>query len=61
MVLVFSFSSAVGYGFALVLFTGIREQLEVETIPDFMKGTAIGLVTAGLLSLAFFGFAGMVE
>jgi electron transport complex protein RnfA len=58
---VFSFASAVGYGFALVLFTGIREQLEVASIPDFMKGTAIGLVTAGLLSLAFFGFAGMVE
>ncbi len=57
---VFSFASAVGYGFALVLFTGIREQLEVSSIPDFMKGTAIGLVTAGLLSLAFFGFAGMV-
>ncbi|MFH1242402.1 MAG: electron transport complex subunit RsxA [Pseudomonadota bacterium] len=57
---VFSFASAVGYGFALILFTGIREQLEVSSIPDFMKGTAIGLLTAGLLSLAFFGFAGMV-
>ena len=57
---VYSFASAVGYGFALILFTGIREQLEVSGIPDFMKGTAIGLVTAGLLSLAFFGFAGMV-
>jgi electron transport complex protein RnfA len=58
---VFSFASAVGYGFALVLFTGIREQLEVASIPDFMKGTAIGLVTAGLLSLSFFGFAGIVK
>jgi len=57
---VYSFASAVGYGFALILFTGIREQLEVSGIPGFMKGTAIGLVTAGLLSLAFFGFAGMV-
>ena len=59
--MVFSFASAVGYGFALVLFTGIREQLEVAGLPDFMKGTAIGLVTAGLLSLSFFGFAGMVK
>jgi electron transport complex protein RnfA len=59
--MVFSFASAVGYGFALILFTGIREQLEVAGIPDFMKGTAIGLVTAGLLSLSFFGFAGMVK
>ncbi len=58
--LIYSLASAVGYGFALVLFTGIREQLEVSTLPDFMKGTAVGMVTAGLLSLAFFGFAGMV-
>jgi electron transport complex protein RnfA len=58
---VFSFASAVGYGFALILFTGIREQLEVASIPDFMKGTAIGLLTAGLISLSFFGFAGMVK
>ncbi len=58
--LIYSLASAVGYGFALILFTGIREQLEVSTLPDFMKGTAVGMVTAGLLSLAFFGFAGMV-
>jgi electron transport complex protein RnfA len=58
---IFSFASAVGYGFALILFTGIREQLEAADVPDFMKGMAIGLVTAGLLSLSFFGFAGMVE
>ncbi|UCB47827.1 MAG: electron transport complex subunit RsxA [Deltaproteobacteria bacterium] len=58
---IYSLASAVGYGFALILFTGIREQLEVSTLPDFMKGTAVGMVTAGLLSLAFFGFAGMVE
>jgi electron transport complex protein RnfA len=58
--IVFSFASAVGFGLALVLFTGIREQLEVSSIPEFMQGTAIGLLTAGLLSLAFFGFAGIV-
>lgn len=58
---VFSFASAVGYGFALLLFTGIREQMELSTIPKFMQGTAVALVSAGLLSLAFFGFAGMVE
>jgi electron transport complex protein RnfA len=57
---IYSFASAVGYGFALILFTGIREQMEVSTIPDFMKGTAIGLLTAGLISLSFFGFAGIV-
>lgn len=58
--LLFSFSSAVGYGFALILFTGIREQLELSDLPPFMRGTAISLVTAGLLSAAFFAFAGMV-
>lgn len=58
---VFSFASAVGFGLALVLFTGIREQMEVSSIPEFMKGTAIGLLTAGLISLSFFGFAGIVE
>lgn len=58
--LIYSFGSAFGYGLALVLFTGIREQLEVSTIPDFMKGTASGMLTAGLLSLAFIGFAGLV-
>jgi electron transport complex protein RnfA len=58
---VFSFASAAGYGLALILFTGIREQMEASSIPDFMKGTAIGLLTAGLISLAFFGFAGIVK
>jgi electron transport complex protein RnfA len=58
---VFSFASALGFGLALILFAGIREQLEVSGIPDFMKGTAIGLLTAGLISLSFFGFAGIVE
>jgi electron transport complex protein RnfA len=59
--IVFSFASAVGFGLALILFTCIREQLEVSGIPEFMKGTAIGLLTAGLISLSFFGFAGIVE
>ncbi len=58
---VFSFASALGFGLALILFAGIREQLEVSGIPYFMKGTAIGLLTAGLISLSFFGFAGIVE
>lgn len=58
--LIYSLGSAIGYGLALVLFTGIREQMDVSTLPDFMKGTASGMLTAGLLSLAFFGFAGIV-
>jgi len=58
---IFSFASAIGYSLALILFTGIREQMEVSSIPPFMRGTAIGLLTAGLISLSFFGFAGMVK
>ena len=56
----FSFASAVGYGMALVLFAGMREKFELAHIPKPLDGTSIGLVTAGLMALAFSGFAGMV-
>lgn len=56
----FSFASAVGYGMALVLFAGMREKFELARIPKPLDGTSIGLVTAGLMALAFSGFAGMV-
>ncbi len=58
--LVFSVASAVGFSLALVLFAGIREKFETARIPDSYEGTAIGLITAGLMALAFLGFAGMV-
>ena len=58
--LVFSIASAVGFGIALVLMAGVRERLEVSRIPQAFAGTAIGLIMAGMMSLAFFGFAGMV-
>ncbi len=58
--LVFSFASAVGYGLALVLFAGIRERFAMTRIPKVFQGTAIGLVTAGFMALAFSGFAGLV-
>ena len=57
--LVFSFASALGYGLALVLFAGIRERFVLVRIPKAFEGTAIGLVTAGFLALAFSGFAGL--
>lgn len=59
--LIFSFASAVGYGLALILITGIRERAAVAPIPAHFKGTSLGLVTAGLLALAFLGFVGMVH
>jgi len=57
---VFSAATAVGFGLALVLFAGIREQLDLADVPKGMKGTPIALVVAGLLALAFMGFANMV-
>lgn len=57
--LLFGFGSSVGFSLALVLFAGIRERLDGAEIPSPFKGTAIALVTAGLMSLAFMGFAGL--
>ncbi|MBO4826091.1 MAG: electron transport complex subunit RsxA [Prevotella sp.] len=57
--IVYAFSTAIGFGLALTVFAGIREQLALMNIPKAMRGTAIVLVTAGLLSLAFMGFSGV--
>ena len=57
----FSFAAAVGFGFALVIFSGIREKLEHAAPPRCFRGIALALVTGGLLSLAFMGFSGMVK
>ena len=56
---VYALSTAIGFGLALTVIAGIREQLELVNIPKGMRGTAIVLVTAGLLSLAFMGFSGV--
>ncbi|GHS86842.1 electron transport complex subunit A [Bacteroidia bacterium] len=53
-------ANAVGFTLALIIFAGIREQLEFSRIPKGMKGTPIILVTAGILALAFMGFSGLV-
>jgi electron transport complex protein RnfA len=57
---VFAMAAAVGFGLALVLFAGIREVLDLADTPRVFKGTAIALITAGVLSMAFMGFAGLV-
>jgi electron transport complex protein RnfA len=57
--IVYAFSTAVGFGVALTVFAGMREQLELTNAPKGMQGVAIVLVTAGLLSLAFMGFSGV--
>lgn len=56
---VYAFSTALGFGLALIVFAGMREQLEMVNIPKSMRGMAIVLVSAGLLSLAFMGFSGV--
>ena len=58
--IVYSASIAVGFTLALVIFAGIREQMEVTGVPKAMKGVPIALVTAGILAMAFMGFNGLV-
>ncbi|MDH4158135.1 MAG: electron transport complex subunit RsxA [candidate division Zixibacteria bacterium] len=58
---VFSVASASGFALAIVLFAGIRERMLISPVPRAMRGTAIALVTAGIMSLAFLGFVGMVD
>ncbi len=57
--IVYAFSTAIGFGLALTVFAGMREHLEMINIPKGMRGVAIVLVSAGLLSLAFMGFSGV--
>jgi electron transport complex protein RnfA len=58
--LVASFSYAAGFGLALILFAGVRERILLARVPKPLQDTSIGLVGAGLMSLAFFAFKGMV-
>ena len=57
---VYAASIAVGFTLALVIFAGIREQMELTGVPKGMKGVPIALVTAGILAMAFMGFNGLV-
>lgn len=57
---VYGFATAVGFFIAIYLMAGIREKIEYNDIPETFKGTAIVLVTACLMSIAFMGFSGMI-
>lgn len=57
---VFAMANAIGFGLALITFAGLREHLDMVNIPKGMKGVPIAFVVAGLLALAFMGFAGLV-
>ena len=56
---VYAFSTALGFALALIVFAGLREHLELVEVPKGMRGMAIVLVTAGMLSLEFMGFSGV--
>jgi electron transport complex protein RnfA len=58
---VYGGATAIGFGLALVILAGIREQLELVDIPKGMKGVSISLVVAGILAMAFMGFTGIVK
>ena len=57
--LAFSLGAGVGFTLALTLMAGLRERLELASVPDVSRGAALTLMLAGLLSLAFMGFAGL--
>jgi electron transport complex protein RnfA len=58
---VYAIGNSLGFALALVLFAGLREHLELMDVPKGMRGMPIALVVAGILSLAFFGFANLVQ
>ena len=57
---VYAIASALGFGLAMTLFAGLREQLELSSVPKSFKGVPIALITAGILAMAFMGFSGLV-
>lgn len=59
--IVYGFGAAVGFSMALILFSALRERIAVADVPVTFRGAAIGMVTAGLMSLAFMGFTGLVR
>ena len=59
--MLFGFGAALGFGLVLVLFAAMRERLELADVPESFKGAPIALLTAGLMALAFMGFAGMAQ
>lgn len=58
---IYGFGAAVGFSLVMVLFAAIRERLAVANVPAPFRGSSIGLITAGLMSLAFLGFSGLVK
>jgi electron transport complex protein RnfA len=57
--LVYALGAGIGFTIAIVIMAGLREELDLADVPSIVRGTAIALMLAGILSLAFTGFAGM--
>ncbi len=57
----YGFGAAIGFSFVLVIFAAMRERITAADVPTPFQGAAIGLITAGLMSMAFIGFAGLVK
>jgi electron transport complex protein RnfA len=56
---IFAIATSLGFALALVIFSGIREQLSLTKVPKAMQGIPIALITAGIIAMAFMGFAGI--
>ncbi|GBL03459.1 RnfABCDGE type electron transport complex subunit A [Glaciecola sp. KUL10] len=59
--IVYGFGAAVGFSLALILFSSMRERLAAADVPVAFKGASIAMITAGLMSLAFMGFSGLIK
>lgn len=59
--IVYGFGAAVGFSFVLILFSAMRERLAAADVPMPFKGASIAMITAGLMSLAFMGFTGLIK
>ena len=55
----YAFATSLGYGLAMVIFAGLREQLALSSVPKAFKGVPIALITVGILAMAFMGFSGI--
>lgn len=59
--IIFAVGNALGFGLALITFAGIREGLDLVNVPEKMKGVPIAFIVAGILAMAYMGFAGIVK
>ena len=57
----YGLGAAIGFSMILILFAGLRERIAIADVPTPFRGAAIGMITAGLMSLAFMGFTGLIR